>query len=103
MELDAEVMLKMVRDRMAVGRGRDNSGLHALEELVITGKSSIAEISLAGVEAGKGKMTCEEVVEAARRIIEGVACGRDGEANSALEGCPDHTEPGVITSYDRSD
>ncbi|KAG9025281.1 hypothetical protein FRB95_010361 [Tulasnella sp. JGI-2019a] len=73
--LDAEVILEMVKNRMAASGGVGTCGIVALEKLEILEASSIADVSFAEIEAGKQQMTCEDVMKAVRRIIAAGTCG----------------------------
>ncbi|KAG9008680.1 hypothetical protein FRB93_006226 [Tulasnella sp. JGI-2019a] len=56
-ELDAEVILEMVRRRMTASGGVDQNNLAPLEELVISDGSSIAKVPRVKIRAGKKQMT----------------------------------------------
>ncbi|KAG8990326.1 hypothetical protein FRB93_003234 [Tulasnella sp. JGI-2019a] len=67
-ELDAEVVLGMVRRRITASRGVDRNHLAPLEELVISSGSSIAKVPFISM---KRQMTRESLMEAVRKIIVG--------------------------------
>ncbi|KAG9033156.1 hypothetical protein FRB95_000498 [Tulasnella sp. JGI-2019a] len=71
----ADVALEMVRRRITASRGVDRNKLAPLEELVISDRTSIANVPLVEVEAGKEQMTCESLMEAVRRVIVAGTCG----------------------------
>ncbi|KAG9033143.1 hypothetical protein FRB95_000485 [Tulasnella sp. JGI-2019a] len=84
-ELDAEVVLEMVRRRTTASRGVDQNSVAPLEELVISGESTIASVPLVEVGAGKEQMTCEGLEETVRRIIAaGPSGSSDGDVTSVV-------------------
>ncbi|KAG9033147.1 hypothetical protein FRB95_000489 [Tulasnella sp. JGI-2019a] len=87
--LDAEVVLEMVKRRMAA------SSLAPLVELVITGRSSIVGVQLVEFKAGKEKMTCEGLMEAVKRIIAAGTCG-SSDRDIAKQGSLDNVNNVVI-------
>ncbi|KAG8989880.1 hypothetical protein FRB94_013907 [Tulasnella sp. JGI-2019a] len=98
-ELDAEVILEMVRRRMTASGGVDQNNLAPLEELVISGGSSIAKVPRVKIRAGKKQMTCESLMEAVRRIIAAETRGSVGDvAKQGSFGRVDDVEPDVIVS-----